>query len=153
MSNAKTPTVKGGRVPLKAQISAADFAPYHNDESLLRIDSELEEQIKSEGLSIRWINKRKYIEAGNYHPRGWKAYRIDMDSKRAAIDFKFGVSPEGYLERDGNLLAVLPLEHHAAHKRALKEKVRRQSTEAQKNREDLKEEVRRKGGLKMEDNE
>jgi hypothetical protein len=100
MSKGKVPVSKKNDVELSHSFDDLDY-------NILKLDPELEKEIKAKGLVVRWVNAKKYQVDGNYHRSGWRAYKLDSASTagKGSLDFNFGVTPEGYVIRNDLLLA------------------------------------------------
>lgn len=120
---------RGGRVPLSSKSAvSSDFTHDELDFNLLRLDPELKAELDEKGFVARWINAKKYLSGGNYHQSGWRAYRKQVSNEdRGALDFNYGVSPEGYIIRNDLILAVKPAEHQEKWKAHLRRKADIQS--------------------------
>ena len=139
---------KQGREPIsqKAAIESSDFSHDDLDFNLLKIDPELKAQLDKEGFAFRWINAPKYLAGGNFHQSGWRAYRMKRDeADRGAVDFNFGVSPEGYIIRNDLILAVKPKEQQERWKKHLKKKADLQSGVEMQRADELRSRIRESG--------
>ncbi len=111
---------KKGTVPLSEK-SEVKYE-FGSSASTLDIDPSLKAELKKEGLTYRWINKKQYEASGNTHRSYWQAYKRQNSEGKEATEFKFGTSPEGYIVRGDMVLAVRSLEVKAAHRKHLDSK-------------------------------
>jgi hypothetical protein len=93
----------------------------------LGLDPELVASIKAKGLSHRFINARKLIDMGGYHPKGWRPYKPSAEerAKLEAQSLLFGSDPDGYIRRGDCILAVRTSELNDKHKAYLKQEAAR----------------------------
>lgn len=107
--------------------TSSDFLSASNDPFMFDVDPTLKAQIESEGFAVRWINRNKYVENRGDH-RGWRPYQIPIEKResKGALDFQYGVDPDGYISRGDLVLAVRPVEMQAANKRRIANKNRAQ---------------------------
>lgn len=118
---------KAGKTPLAAKTEASDFTHDDLNYSILDLDPELKAEIEGQGLVARWINAPKYLQGGNFHQSGWRAYKAKPVEAKGALDFSYGRSPEGYVIRHDLLLAVKPAELQARWKARIQAKARASS--------------------------
>jgi hypothetical protein len=107
------------QIKKQAQVST-DFQGITADPFLFDVDPTLKSKIEAEGLTCRWINRANYISNRGDH-RGWRPYQLpktEMQSK-GALDFQYGVDPDGYVSRGDLVLAVRPLAMHEASKKRI----------------------------------
>ncbi len=117
-----TPT-KGTKkkAPTKATVNL-DLSP-SADPFMFDIDPKLQAKIEAEGLVARWINRSKYIDQRGDH-RGWRPYQVPKEKteSKGALDFQYGIDPDGYVSRGDLVLAVRPVEMHEVNKRRVARK-------------------------------
>jgi hypothetical protein len=137
MSNKPNSNLKG-RQPLSTKTEASDFTHDDFDFNLLKIDPELKAELEGQGFSYRWINKKTYVDRGNNHRTGWKAYKKQASESRGSIDFDYGISPEGYVVRGDLILAVKPKAAQDAYRQHIRAKTERQSAVARRQAQQLR---------------
>lgn len=108
---------KGGRAPASEKTAtSSDFSTDEFDINLLKIDAELRAELDEQGLVPRWINAKSFIQGGNFHRAGWRPYKRDPSKVKGALDFGYGASPEGYIQRNDLVLAVKKVDEHERYK-------------------------------------
>lgn len=97
--------LKNGKKPLSAKPVPTPVAFEDVFGNELAIDPGLKAEIESQNLTYRWINYKQLKAMGGYHRFGYRPYK-PKDESGDAHTFKFGRSPEGYIQRDDLILAV-----------------------------------------------
>jgi hypothetical protein len=115
-------STKGKVKKPKAQVSS-DFLSSSNDPFMFDIDPKLKAELDNKGLATRWINRTKYVDNRGDH-RGWRPYKLEgaKVEQKDALDFQYGVDPDGYVSRGDLVLAVRPMEVHEANRRRIARK-------------------------------
>jgi hypothetical protein len=109
-----------------------------NDElfssDITKISKELKKELQDQNLAWRFIDYKKYMDLGGYHPRGWKAYK----QKRGNSDIldteaaRYGANPDGFMRRGTLVLAVRSQELNTEHKAYLKNRASRYAVSVEK---------------------
>lgn len=132
---------KAGRSPISQktnEITAKDLEFYNNDDSILRLSPVFTKMLGAKGLAYRWINASKYRLGGNFHKNGWRAYKYSTED--GDVDqLEIGVTPEGFLLRLDNILAVMPKGQAEARKLKVQDRAKRMSGSQKNNAEELRE--------------
>lgn len=141
---------EGGRIPLseKDALDSSDFSHEDLDYNLLKLDPELVKELKGKGLAYRWINAKKFQAGGNFHQSGWRPYKREQDKPVGAMDFSYGVSPEGYIQRHDLLLAVKTQSEYSRWQAKIKRRADIMSG-VNRNRADELRQAAKEAGVKM----
>lgn len=96
--------------------------------NMLKLDPELESELKSKGLAWRFVDAKKLLESGGYHAKGWSVYkRTGSSDTIGSSEFKFGSDPDGIVRRGSMVLAVKTQAQANLHKEFLRQKAERYS--------------------------
>lgn len=142
--------IKNGKKPLsskpttgpKASLDAIFGNPF-------AIDPDMQRRADEKGLALRFISPARLQQMGGFHERGWRPVKrteLGYDNMGAEIQV-FGADPNGYIIRQGMLLAARPKELNEAHKALLKQQAAQQSNALVQKRhaQQLRENVARRG--------
>jgi hypothetical protein len=116
-------SAKPGKTPISVKVDSR-YETEDVEFNLLVLDSKLKSELESKGLVHRWVNKKEYLDKGNYHNSGWIAYLPDTDAGAGRHDFMVGRSPEGYIQRKDLILAVKTVGAAARQKERIKAKTK-----------------------------
>lgn len=85
----------------------------------LQVDEKLMKYFKDKGLAWRWINMSKF-RAERFHRTGWVPFKKQQDTPISAADQLLGESPDGFILRGDNVLAVKKASEAQAYKNFLR---------------------------------
>ena len=89
------------------------------------VDPKLQEYLSNKGLEFRWINLRQFRERG-FHKTGYIPFKREADTPMTDAEklIGLGASPDGFITRGDQILAVKTKEHAAAYRAHIQEKNR-----------------------------
>lgn len=97
----------------------------------LQVDATLQKFFAEKGLAFRWINITKY-RSERFHRTGWTPYKRDESTPMSAADSVLGVSPDGFIIRGDNVLAIKPVAQARAYKQYLQDRTSKNTGATQK---------------------
>lgn len=121
------PKVLNGKKPLSSKSAPAGMNTVTDDifGNPLALPPAIEKELESKGLVGRFVSAKLLHANQGYHPKGWKAYKLDKAATVEGVEFKFGSDPDGLVRRGDCILAVKTVEEHAKHKAWLQDKANR----------------------------
>lgn len=94
--------------------------------NVLSIPESLKTHFKENGLSYKWVSKRRIAKNGGYHPSNWIPYEFTPEQLgQLPRQFTEGVISK-YLERQDLILAVKPSELQDEHRKNIQRKTAQQ---------------------------
>jgi len=142
--------VKGARKPSSAKGKSADFIDVSHDDvygNPLKLDKELEKELKEKGLVARFINAGTLYKNQGYHNAGWIPYKRGCDTmEQSRKDFHMGSDPEGIIRRGDCILAVKSEEAVEKQKAFLRKKADRYKGFTKQKAQELRQMARDIGG-------
>lgn len=127
---------KAGKMPKTSTEDNSDFAGMTTDDSFVRIHPKLQQLLDKNDLTCRWLNKKDYVDNGNFHRSGWRALVLE-DTERAEIAKVHGVSPDNTVIVRDLVLGVKSKEDQANHRSKIQKKTKAYSHNPNLTEEDL----------------
>lgn len=108
--------MKPGKEPIRNKVYESLLETSALSKSKLALSEIQRDYVKQNGLEVRFIRKKEYLEANNFHRTGWKIVQ-DKDMP--------GSNAEGLIEIGDLVLAVKTKEAQRVHRAELKSKTER----------------------------
>lgn len=118
--------MKPGKEPIKNKKYEKLLETSSSEQNKLALTAEQQEYIDANGLEVRFIKKKDYLAANNFHRTGWK---LISDSEMP------GSNADGLVEVGDLVLAVKSKAAQAAHRAELKRKTERYTDPDRVNRQ------------------
>ena len=147
----KTTISKNGRIPLKNKGAAASEMRIGGP-GPFEVPSNVKSELKQKGLKERWIDIAQLKAKGGYHKSGWTPIQFDCLKNQAKTNPFLDASMDGFLIRNGMVLAVNTQENVAQQKNYKKHRTQIQTggSEATKAFKDL---IRNTAGAKLDEDD
>lgn len=127
-------------------MASKPFATKHGSR-LYEVPPAIKKEIEQAGYEMRFINEAQYKAASNSHKRYWVPYNANTFSGAVSDTSKSGIglSPDGYLRRKTDVLAIRPKRLGDEHRAMIREKNEAQAAFAQTESFRFKEQAARAG--------